>query len=101
MQLDESATFKFLCFLNKYFSFLSVTLKKNVKNIKFYSFYKRFAETHNSTELADEALAHAQANWNLVANGDELLELPLQQLITLLSSEQLKVDNEAQVLLYM
>ncbi|XP_026495082.1 actin-binding protein IPP-like [Vanessa tameamea] len=58
----------------------------------------RFAETHNCTELAEEALTHAQANWNLVANGDELLELPLQQLITLLSSEQLKVDNEAQVL---
>lgn len=48
--------------------------------------------------MAEEALAHAQANWNLVANGDELLELPLQQLNTLLSSEQLKVDNEAQVI---
>ncbi|XP_041976815.1 actin-binding protein IPP-like [Aricia agestis] len=58
----------------------------------------RFAEAHNCTELAEEALAHAQANWNVVANGDELLDLPLQQLITLISSEQLKVDNEAQVL---
>lgn len=50
--------------------------------------------------MAEEALAHAQANWNLVANGDELLELPLQQLNTLLSSEQLKVDNEAQVICF-
>ncbi|XP_053625830.1 actin-binding protein IPP-like [Plodia interpunctella] len=58
----------------------------------------RFADAHNCTELAEEALAHAQANWNIVANGDELLELPLPQLITLLSSEQLKVDSEAQVL---
>ncbi|XP_060810919.1 actin-binding protein IPP [Amyelois transitella] len=58
----------------------------------------RFADAHNCTELAEEALAHAQANWNIVANGDELLELPLPQLITLLSSEQLKVDGEAQVL---
>ncbi|XP_072944194.1 actin-binding protein IPP-like [Epargyreus clarus] len=58
----------------------------------------RFAETHNCTELAEEALSHAQANWNVVANGEELVELPLQQLVTLLSSEQLKVDNEAQVL---
>ncbi|XP_034840229.1 actin-binding protein IPP [Maniola hyperantus] len=58
----------------------------------------RFAENHNCTELAEEALAHAQAHWNVVANGEELLELPLQQLLTLLSSEQLKVDNEAQVL---
>lgn len=52
---------------------------------------------HNCTELAEAALAHAQANWNVVANGDEFLELPLQQLVTLLSSEQLKVDTEAQV----
>ncbi|CAK1552064.1 unnamed protein product [Leptosia nina] len=58
----------------------------------------RFAETHNCKELAEEALTHAQAHWNMVANGDELLELPLQQLVTLLSSEQLKVDSEAQVL---
>ncbi|XP_026757819.1 actin-binding protein IPP [Galleria mellonella] len=58
----------------------------------------RFAEAHNCRELAEEALGHAQANWNIVANGDELLELPLPQLITLLSSEQLKVDSEAQVL---
>ncbi|CAG4909893.1 unnamed protein product [Colias eurytheme] len=58
----------------------------------------RFAETHNCKELAEEALAHAQAYWDKVATGDELLELPLQQLVTLLSSEQLKVDNEAQVL---
>ncbi|XP_050664363.1 actin-binding protein IPP-like isoform X2 [Leptidea sinapis] len=58
----------------------------------------RFAETHNCMELAEEALAHAQAHWDLVANGDELVELPLQQLVKLLSSEQLKVDNEAQVL---
>ncbi|CAH2259250.1 jg10017 [Pararge aegeria aegeria] len=56
----------------------------------------RFAENHNCTELAEEALVHAQAHWNLVANGEEMLELPLQQLLTLLSSEQLKVDNEAQ-----
>ncbi|KAL4705149.1 hypothetical protein ACJJTC_018720 [Scirpophaga incertulas] len=58
----------------------------------------RFADAHNCTELAEEALEHAQANWNIVARGDELLDLPLPQLITLLSSEQLKVDNEAQVL---
>ncbi|KAJ2952769.1 hypothetical protein O0L34_g7129 [Tuta absoluta] len=58
----------------------------------------RFAEAHNCTELAEEALDHAQANWNIVASGDELLELPLPQLITLLSSEQLKVDSESQVL---
>ncbi|KAJ0180508.1 hypothetical protein K1T71_003912 [Dendrolimus kikuchii] len=58
----------------------------------------RFAEAHNCIELAKEALDHAQANWNVVANGDELLELPLNQLVTLLSSEQLKVESEAQVL---
>ncbi|KAG6457394.1 hypothetical protein O3G_MSEX010297 [Manduca sexta] len=58
----------------------------------------RFAEAHNCTELANEALEHVQANWNVVANGDELLELPLPQLVTLLSSEQLRVDSEAQVL---
>lgn len=64
-----------------------------------YHFYKinRFAEAHNCTELSKEALEHAQANWKLVANGDELLELPLTQLVTLLSSEQLKVDTESQV----
>lgn len=32
-----------------------------------------------------------------MASGDELLELPLAQLVTLLASEQLKVDGEAQV----
>ncbi|CAK1581947.1 unnamed protein product [Parnassius mnemosyne] len=58
----------------------------------------RFAETHNCMDLAGDALAHAQANWNIVANDEEFLELPLQQLVTLLSSEELKVDNEAQVL---
>ncbi|KAI8435020.1 hypothetical protein MSG28_003452 [Choristoneura fumiferana] len=58
----------------------------------------RFAEAHNCSELAEEALEHAQANWNVVANGDELLDLPLPQLVTLLSSEQLKVESEAQVL---
>ncbi|XP_061712263.1 actin-binding protein IPP [Cydia pomonella] len=58
----------------------------------------RFAEAHNCIELADEALEHAQANWNVVASGDELLDLPLPQLVTLLSSEQLKVESEAQVL---
>lgn len=58
----------------------------------------RFAEAHNCIELVKEALEHVQANWNIVCNGDELLELPLPQLITLLSSEQLKVDSEAQVL---
>ncbi|CAH1646093.1 unnamed protein product [Spodoptera littoralis] len=58
----------------------------------------RFAEAHNCIELVKEALEHVQANWNIVSNGDELLELPLPQLITLLSSEQLKVDSEAQVL---
>lgn len=47
--------------------------------------------------MVKEALEHVQANWNIVSNGDELLELPLPQLITLLSSEQLKVDSEAQV----
>lgn len=47
--------------------------------------------------MVKEALEHVQANWNTVSNGDELLELPLPQLITLLSSEQLKVDSEAQV----
>lgn len=57
----------------------------------------RFAEAHNCSELAEEALEHAQANWNVVANGDELLDLPLPQLVTLLSSEQLKVESEAQV----
>lgn len=62
--------------------------------------YCRFAEAHNCTELAEEALGHAQANWNVVANGDELLELPLAQLITLLSSEHLKVDSESQVNIY-
>ncbi|VVD05219.1 unnamed protein product [Leptidea sinapis] len=39
-----------------------------------------YTETHNCMELAEEALAHAQAHWDLVANGDELVELPLQQL---------------------
>ncbi|XP_063359433.1 actin-binding protein IPP [Cydia amplana] len=58
----------------------------------------RFAEAHNCMELAQEALEHAQANWNVVASGDELLDLPLSQLVTLLSSEQLKVESEAQVL---
>lgn len=48
-------------------------------------------------DLAEDALTHAQANWNIVANGEEFLELPLQQLVTLLSSEELKVENEAQV----
>lgn len=47
--------------------------------------------------LAEEALAHAQVHWNIVTKGEEFLELPLQQLVTLLSSEELKVDNEAQV----
>lgn len=51
--------------------------------------------------MVKEALEHVQANWNIVSNGDELLELPLPQLITLLSSEQLKVDSEAQVCKYM
>ncbi|KPJ15076.1 Actin-binding protein IPP [Papilio machaon] len=58
----------------------------------------RFAESHNCMSLAEEALAHAQVHWNLVTKGEEFLELPLQQLVTLLSSEELKVDNEAQVL---
>lgn len=58
----------------------------------------RFADAHNCTELAQEAQEHVQSHWNVVAHGDELLELPLPQLITFLSSEQLKVDSEAQVL---
>ncbi|KOB64558.1 Actin-binding protein ipp, partial [Operophtera brumata] len=58
----------------------------------------RFTEAHNCIALAKEALEYAQANWSVVATGDELLELPLQQLVALLSSEQLKVENEAQVL---
>lgn len=59
--------------------------------------FYRFCEAHNCIQLANEALEHVQANWNVVATGEELLELPLQQLVTLLSSEQLKVDSEAQV----
>ncbi|XP_048479515.1 actin-binding protein IPP isoform X3 [Plutella xylostella] len=58
----------------------------------------RFAEAHNCTELAEEALAHAQSNWNKVVSGEELLELPLPQLTTLISSELLSVDSEAEVL---
>ncbi|GBP30667.1 Actin-binding protein IPP [Eumeta japonica] len=58
----------------------------------------RFAEAHNCAELAHVALDHAQTHWNIVATGDELLDLPLPQLIKLLSSEQLTVDNEAEVL---
>lgn len=57
----------------------------------------RFAEAHNCTELAEEALAHAQSNWNKVVSGEELLELPLPQLTTLISSELLSVDSEAEV----
>lgn len=58
----------------------------------------RFAEDHNCTELAKDALEHAQAHWSAVAEGEELLELPLQLLIKLLSSEQLRVESESQVL---
>ncbi|XP_028041645.1 actin-binding protein IPP-like isoform X2 [Bombyx mandarina] len=58
----------------------------------------RFAEAHNCTDLAHEALEHALGNWKHIAHGDELLDLPFQHLITILSSEQLTVDSEAQVL---
>lgn len=60
----------------------------------------RFAEAHNCRELAQEALEHVEAHWDVVANGDELLDLPLSQLITFLSSEQLRVDSESQVSLH-
>lgn len=62
-----------------------------------FSQYSRFAEAHNCTELANEALEHVQTHWNVVALGDELLDLPLAQLNVFLSSEQLKVDSEEQV----
>ncbi|GBP61442.1 Actin-binding protein IPP [Eumeta japonica] len=57
-----------------------------------------FADAHNCMEVAEEALSYAQTHWKAVALGDEFLTIPLTLLIKLISSDQLKIDEENQIL---
>lgn len=58
----------------------------------------RFAEAHNCTDLATAALEHVQWHFSVASEGDELLQLPAGLLARLLSSDQLRVESESEVL---
>ncbi|GBP37218.1 Actin-binding protein IPP [Eumeta japonica] len=58
----------------------------------------RLAETHNLVQLAEEALSYAMSHWGVVVDGEEFVHLSLTMLTKLLTSDELVIDNEVQVL---
>ncbi|GBP61449.1 Actin-binding protein IPP [Eumeta japonica] len=57
-----------------------------------------FAEAHNYVDVFEEALTYARKHWKAIAEGDEILSVSSTLLIKLLSSDDLLVDEENQVL---
>lgn len=57
----------------------------------------RFAELHNWKKLKNAALQFIQSYFPQIINEDEIYELPKDQIIKFLSSENLQVDSEFQV----
>ncbi|KAK4876423.1 hypothetical protein RN001_012845 [Aquatica leii] len=57
----------------------------------------RFAESHNWRNLQSAALQFIQSHYPQIINEDEIYELPKDQIIQFLSSENLQVDSEFQV----
>ncbi|GBP51302.1 Actin-binding protein IPP [Eumeta japonica] len=58
-----------------------------------------FAETLNCSKLIEYTLAYIGRHWTIIAQGNELLELPLTMFIKILSSAGFSVDNELEVVL--
>ncbi len=56
-----------------------------------------FGELHKCEDLVQSAVTHIHFNFRKVAKEEEFLDLPKEHLCDLLSSEQLRIDNEYQV----
>lgn len=57
----------------------------------------RFADGHNCEDLSTSAIDYIHSHFPKVCLEDEWLELPKEQLVKFLTSEQLRVDSEFQV----
>lgn len=56
-----------------------------------------FAQAHGCTSLGDRAMEYVQDNFSEVVEGEEFLQLNLDNILTLLNSDLIQVDSEQSV----